>query len=185
MTTDITTPPRKNFGLLYGFINAGASIIWTVILYLGGLALFMSPLSYLGFIIPIVICVLGGLQQKKFQGGYLEFSEALKTTFMILVVGAFFATLFNFVLLNYIDVPFRQAMMQEAAAKAERMMEKFGMPQDQIDKAVEDMLNGNNYTLGKQFLGFAFWCIGLFVVALIVSAIIKKKRPPFENTFNQ
>jgi hypothetical protein len=178
-------PAQKNIGVLYGLINAGASIIFTVILYLGGVSLFLSALSYLGIAIPIVICVLGGLQQRKVQGGYLEFAEALKTTFMILVIGGFIATLFNYILLNYIDVPFRQALMQATAEKAERMMEKFGMPQDQIDKAVEDMLNGNNYTLGKQLLGFAFWCIGLFVVALIVSAIIKRKRPPFENSFNQ
>jgi hypothetical protein len=75
--------------------------------------------------------------------------------------------------------------MQAAAEKAEQMMEKFGMPQDQIDKAVDDMLNGNNYTIGKLFLGFAFRCIGWFVVAIIVSAIIKRKRPPFDNSFNQ
>jgi hypothetical protein len=185
MTTDITASPKKNFGLLYGFINAGASIIWTVILYLGGVSLFMSPLSYVALAIPIVICVLGGLQQRKSQGGFLEFSEALKVTFMILVIGSFISTVFDFILFNYIDVPFRQALTQEAAEKAERMLERLGMPQDQIDKAMDEALNKNSYSIGNQFLGFAFRCIGLFVVALIVSAIIKKKRPPFENTFNQ
>jgi len=176
---------KKNIGVLYGLLNAGVAILFTVALYLGGVKAFMGPVAYLGWCFPIIICVLGGLQLRKQQGGYLEFSEALKVTFQILVIGSIIYTLFQYVLFNYIDVAFRQALMQEAAAKAERWMEKLGMPQEQIDKAVEDMLNGNSYTIGKLFLGFAFGCIGWFVVSLIVSAIIKRKRPPFENSFNQ
>lgn len=181
----IETLPQKNIGLIYGLLNGGVAVAFTVILYLAGVQSFLSPVAYLGFVFPIVICVLGGIQQRKQQGGFLEFSQALKVTFLILVIGSLIATLFQYVLFNYIDVPFRQALMQESAAKAERMMEKFGMPQEQIDKAMEEMLNGNSYTLGRLFLGFAFGCIWWFIVALIVSAIIKRKRPPFENTFNQ
>ena len=183
MTT--TEAPKKNIGLLFGLINAGVSIVWTVILYLGGIKLFTSPLNYLGIVFPIVICVMGGLQQRKLQGGYLEFSEALKVTFLILVIGSLISTIFDYILLNYIDVPFREALMQDAAEKAERMLAKLGMPQEKIDEAMEQAMNKNNYTIGKQLLGFAFRCIGLFIVALIVSAIIKRKRPPFDNSFNQ
>jgi hypothetical protein len=182
MSTDTS---QKNTGLLFGFINGGVSIVITVLLYLGGVKTFMGPLSWIGLIVPIVLCVLGGLQQKKLQGGYLEFAEALKTTFMILVLGALLSTLFDYILFNYIDIPFRQALMQETAEKAEQMMEKLGMPQSQIDKATEQMLNGNNYGIGNLLLSFAFRCIGWFVIALIVSAIIKRKRPPFDNSFNQ
>lgn len=180
-----TETSQKNIGPLYGLINGGVVIVYTVLLYLGGIKAYLSPLSWLAIVIPIVICVLGGLQQRKLQGGYLEFAEALKVTFMILVLGSLLSTIFDYILFNYIDVPFRQALMQEAADKAEKMMEKFGMPQEQIDKAMDELLNGNNYTMGKLFLGFAFRCIGLFVVALIVSLIIRRKRPPFDNSFNQ
>jgi hypothetical protein len=176
---------QKNIAPLYGLINGGVSVVITVCLYLGGVKAFMSSLSWIGLAAPIVVCVLGGLQLRKLQGGYLDFGEALKTTFLILVLGALLSTIFDYILFNYIDVPFRQALMQETAEKAELMMEKLGMPQSQIDKATEQMLNGNNYSMGNLFLGFAFRCIGWFVVALIVSAIIKRKRPPFENSFNQ
>lgn len=176
---------KKNVGVLYGLINAGAAIVFTVILYLGGAKMFVNPVAYVGICIPIVICVLGGLQHRKQLGGYMEFGEALKVTFLILVIGSLIATIFQFVLFNYIDIPFRQALAQESAQKAEQWMHRMGMPQDKIDQATEDILNGNSYTLGKLFLGFAFGCIWWFIVALVVSAIIKKKRPPFENTFNQ
>jgi hypothetical protein len=59
------------------------------------------------------------------------------------------------------------------------------MSQEKIDEAVEQMLNTNAFTIGKMFFGFALRCIGMFILALIVSAIMKKKRPVFENTINQ
>lgn len=181
----IESSSKKNTGVLYGLINAGVAIVFTVILYLGGAKMFVSPFAYVGMVLPVAVCVIGGLQHRKQLGGYLEFSEALKVTFLILVIGSLIATVFQFILFNYIDVPFREALAQVTAEKAEQLMRRFGASEDQIDKAVQDTLNGNSYTLGKLFLGFAFGCIWWFIVALVVSAIIKRKKPPFENTFNQ
>jgi hypothetical protein len=109
----------------------------------------------------------------------------LKATFLILVIGALIATVFQFVLFNYIDVSFREALAQVTAEQAEKLMRRFGAPEAQIDEAVEKTLNQNNYTIGRLLLGFVFSCIWWFIVALIVSAIIKRKRPVFENSFNQ
>jgi len=176
---------NKNIGVLYGLINAGAAIVFTVILYLCGAKTFVSPVAYIGRCIPLVICVLGGLQYRKQLGGYMEFSEALKITFQILVIGSLGATIFQFVLFNYIDVPFRQAVAQASIPSVERFLRWLGMPDEQIDKAVEETLNENNYTIGRLLMGFVLGCIGLFIVSLIVSVFIKRKRPPFENTFNQ
>jgi hypothetical protein len=181
----VESSSSKNLGVLYGLINAGVAIVFTVILYLGGAKMFVSPVAYIGVVLPIVVCVIGGLQIKKQRGGYLEFSEALKATFLILVIGSLIATLFQFILFNYIDVSFREAMAQVTAEQAEKLMRRFGAPEDDIDKAVEETLNKNNYTIGRLLLGFVFGCIWWFIVALIVSAIIKRKRPQFENTFNQ
>jgi hypothetical protein len=183
MTVESSSP--KNLGVLYGLINAGVAIVFTVILYLGGAKMFVSPIAYLGMVLPIAVCVIGGLQIRKQRGGYLEFSEALKATFLILVIGALIATVFQFVLFNYIDVSFREALAQVTAEQAEKLMRRFGAPEAQIDEAVEKTLNQNNYTIGRLLLGFVFSCIWWFIVALIVSAIIKRKRPVFENSFNQ
>lgn len=181
----IESSSKKNTGVLYGLINGAVGIVFTVILYLGGAKMFVSPVAWVGLVLPIVVCVIGGLQHRKQQGGYIEFSEALKLTFLILVIGALIATIFQYILFNYIDVPFREALAQVSAEKAEEFMRRFGATEEQIDKAVEETLNGNNYTIGKLFLSFGMGCILWFIVALIVSAIIKRKRPPFENTFNQ
>lgn len=170
----------KNQGLMYGVICGLVSIFVTVILYLIGVKAFMGPLSFLGFAIPIAIGVLAGLARKKAQGGFLEFREALQTAFLVMVIGTVISVLFNYVLLNYIDVPFREALAQETAETQARWMQKFNAPQDQIDKAVADTLNGNNYTLAKMLLSAAFISIFWFLMSLIVAAIIKKKKPVFE-----
>jgi hypothetical protein len=173
-----------NQAAIYGLINAGVAIVFTVILYLGGAKMFVSPIAYVGVVLPIVVCVIGGLQIRK-QQGYLEFGDALKVTFLILVIGSFIATIFHFILFNYIDVPFRQALAQETAEKAAELMRKFGASEEKIDQAVQDTLSKNNYTVGRLLLGFVFGCIWWFIVALVVSAIIKRKQSPFENSFNQ
>lgn len=182
MTIESTSSP-KNLGVLYGLICGGVSIVFTVILYLSGAKTFVSPFAWCGIVLPIVVCVIGGLQIRKQRGGYLEFSEALKATFLILVIGSLISTAFQYVLFNFIDVSFREALAQVTAEQVEKMMRKFGATDTQIDEAVQKTLSKNNYTIGNLLLGFVFSCIGSFIIALIVSAIIKRKRPPFENTF--
>lgn len=177
---------KMNSGLLYGLIAAGAAIIFSLVLYILGASYFVHPISNLAFAIPIVFAVLAGIAQKKEQGGYLQFSEALKTVFTVFVLWSFLATTFSYILLNFIDEPFKQAMAQIAAEQTEKWMTKFGAPQKDIDKAVEEALTGNQFNLKTQFLGFAFWSIVWFLVSLIIAAIIKKKKPEFEvDSFNQ
>ena len=181
-----TASSGKNISLLYGLLYGGVNILFTVLLYLGGVERFMSPWASIVYIPPIAFAFLAAIQQKKQQGGYLEFSEALKTTFLVLVTGTLISVAFEYILYNYIDVPFGQALTQAAAEKLSEAMEKSKlMSPDKIDEMTEKMLSTNNYSLGKMFLGFAIKCILLFILSLIVSAIIKKKRPVFENTINQ
>lgn len=170
---------KNSIGVTYGLISGLASVIFSLMLYLGGVKWFVNPVAYIGFLIPIVIAVLAALKLKKQEGGYMEFPAALKVTFTTFVIGTVISTLFSYVLFNFIDIPFREALTQETTVKMQEMMQKFGAPQEAIDKATEDALKGNNYTFGKQMLGTAFFCIFWFVVSLIIAAIVKKKKPAF------
>lgn len=170
---------KSNVGVTYGLISGLASVLFSLVLYLGGVKWFVHPVAYTGFAIPIIIAVLAGLKQKKLNGGYLEFAEALKVVFTTFVIGSLISVVFTYVLFNVIDVPFREALTQESVVKTQQMMQKFGASQEQIEKSTEEMMNGNNYSIGRQLLGTAFFCIFWFVISLIISAIIKKKKPEF------
>jgi len=180
-TNSVSTKTALTFGLIGGI----ALCIFNLCLYLGGVQYFLSGVSMLGYLIITVVAVLAGLQQKKLNGGYLETNEALKVVFMVFALGFLLQTLFFFVLLNYVDVPFREALAQASAEKAAELMKKWGASQSQIDEATKNSMDTNNYKLSSQFLGYAVMCIVSFIVSLIIAVIIRKKRPPFENSFKQ
>jgi hypothetical protein len=171
--------------LLYGVLYGLTSIALTVIMYLAGIEVWMSKISYLGIVIPVAFAFLVAVQLKKQQGGYLEFSHSLKTIFKVMVIGLLLSMIFDYILLNYIDKPFNEALMQATQEQMERELIKKGMSQEKIDEFLENIGNANKYALAVYGLTFAIRCILHFVLALVVSAIMKRKQPVFENSFNQ
>jgi fructose-specific phosphotransferase system IIC component len=180
----MTNASGKSPILLYGVLFGVTSIALTVIMYLGGIGVWMSKISYLGIAIPVAFAFFVAYQLRK-QDGYLEFSDCLKSIFKVMVIGLLLSMIFDYVLLNYIDKPFNEALMQATQQEMERELIKKGMSQDKIDEFLENMGKANKYALAVYGLTFAIRCIIHFVLALIVSAIMKKKRPVFENSFNQ
>ena len=170
---------KPNVLLQYGLISGLVSILFLVILYLGGTKLFTNPIAFLGYALPIVFAVLACVKQKKLNGGYLEFKEALKISFGVLVISSLAATLLTYVLFNFIDTAFRESMVQVSIEMTQKFMQKFNAPQDAIDKAVQELTTSNPYALGKLIFQFVLACILWFIFALIISAIVKKKRPEF------
>lgn len=170
---------KTNIGVTYGLISGLVSVVFSVILYLGGVQWFVHPVAYLGYVLPIVVAVLAGLRKRKMDGGFIDFAGGLKVAFTTFVIGTFISILFTYVLFNYIDVPFREALAQETAEKARQMMQKFGLGEADIEKATEQMMDSNSFSLSKQLLGGAFSCILWFMISVIIAAIIKKKRPEF------
>ncbi|HYE54759.1 MAG TPA: DUF4199 domain-containing protein [Chitinophagaceae bacterium] len=170
---------KQNVFLTYGLISGIVSILFALMLYLGGTEWFLHPVAYLGFAIPIVFAVIAAVKHKRNNGGYMSFGEALKGVFLVFVIGSLLSTAFNYIMFNFVDVPFAQALTQASAEKTSEFMEKFGASQEDIDKMVENSFKGNPYSLGKMFFGFVFGCIIWFIIALIIAAIVKKKRPEF------
>lgn len=161
----------------YGLISALAGVLFYIILYLGGVKMFMSPVAYIAYLIPIVFATLAALKAKSNNGGFLEFSEALKITFGVFVITSLATSVLSYVLMNFIDTDFAQAMQQATLEMTEKMMKKFGASQDQIDKALTEASKKSPFTIGKIALGFAISCILWFLFSLIISAIVKKKNP--------
>jgi hypothetical protein len=170
---------QQNVILTYGLLGGLISILAFVLLYFAGAQAFVNPLAFGLAIIPITMMVLACRAKKKQNEGYLTFAEGLKTAFGVSVVMSLCSRLVNYVVFNFVDVAFRERLTQLTMEKAEAMMKKFGVAQDQIDKAIQKMATENQFSLGKTIQGFAFECIFWFIVALIVAAIVKKKKPEF------
>ena len=170
---------KQNVFVAYGIISGIVVIIFTLGLYLGGIEWFMNPIAFVVYVLPIVIAVLASVKQKKLQGGYLSFGEALKGSFLVFVITGLLSSIFIYILFNYIDVPFRDALSQKSAEISRQMMERFGMKEDDIDRATDDILSGRAYSVRSMAINFAVYCVIYFIVSLIIAAIVKRKKPEF------
>lgn len=169
---------KDNIFLIYGLLSALASILFFVALYLNGADTFMKPIAYFSYVIPIVFAVIAAVKTKKTEG-YLPYSKALKTIFGILVISSFCLSLFSFILNNYIDPAFAERMLQLTIQKAQEMMQKFNVPQAEIEKQIKTMMSMEMYSFTSIMKGFVYQCIFLFLLSLIIAAIVKKNKPEF------
>ncbi len=172
---------QPNTGLPYGLISGLIVVIITLALYLGGIDMYMSPAAFLTYLVMITFAVVAALKKRKINGGYLSFKEALKITFTVFAVALLLQTVFVYILFNFIDVSFKEAMMQASMDKAEQMMRKFGLPDSEIEKATDPKRAMDQFSILGVLLGYAMTCIVAFIFSLLISAIVKKNKPEFPN----
>lgn len=170
---------RKNPGPAYGLIAGLIIVVVTLLQYLGGVDMYLSPVGYVSYLVIITFAVLAALKSRKQYGGSLPFAEALKITFTVFAIAMLMQTLFAYILFNFIDVPFKQALSQEVLIKTERMMHRFGASDEQITKALDEARSSDQFTLGRMTLGYAISCIVSFILCLLISVIVKKNKPVF------
>lgn len=172
---------KSNVGLNYGLIAGLIITVITLLQYLGGLDMYLSPIGYISYIVIITMAVLAALRVRKSNEGFLEFSQALKVTFTVFAIALLIQTIFTFILFNYIDVSFKEAVSQEVMNKTEQMMKKFGASDSQIDQALESERTKDQFAFSRVLLGYAISCIVSFIFCLLISLIVKKSKPAFNN----
>ena len=176
-----TAAPKSNVGLNYGLIAGLVITVITLLQYLGGLDMYLSPVGYVSYLVIITMAVLAALKVKKNNEGFLEFSQALKVTFTVFAIALLIQTIFTYVLFNFIDVSFKEAVSQEVMNKTEQMMKKFGASDSQIDAALESERTKDQFAFTRVLLGYALSCIVAFIFCLLISLIVKKSKPAFNN----
>ncbi len=123
---------------------------------------------------------------RKKIGGYWSFKEALGSIFIMFFTQAIIVLFFSTIFGKFIEPSYPAKMKEIASSSAQRMMEKMGMDQDQIDKAMTE----TEVKFEKQFnpgvkdllITIATSAIMYFIGALIFAAIFKKEQPIFAST---
>jgi hypothetical protein len=145
--------------------------------YLGGIRAFMGPVSYLGYGVLVGWGVAAVLIRKKDNGGYLDFQEAVKTCFRIFVIGLALQTLFYWLLLNSFDPHFKQVLAQAYSVKTKEVYQSMGgMSEDQAQRAIDSERGADPFSLGRILMGLAQIYIVLFIVALLIAAVVRRKK---------
>lgn len=169
---ETTKPSLFKPAVPYGLILAGASIVFSLLLY--SLNLMMNQgLAYLGYLIMIVVVVLAIKNFKDKHGnGYLSFGQGFQTGLFVVLIASVISAIYTWLFFAYFDPEMVQKMIEMAE---EKMLESQpDMPQEQLDTAMK---------FTKMFMSpawMAIWgtiwniVIGI-IISLIVSAIMKKE----------
>jgi hypothetical protein len=159
-------------GLRYGLMVTLASIIFSTVLQL--LNINGSGASSLGFIILIVGMVFGMKYYKDWNGGIMSFGQGFNIGALIAVINGLISSVFAAFYIAFID----KSAMTAGLEKARQDMEKRGMSDAEIDKAMEMSAMFTSPTSIFIF-GFIISVVVGIIIALIISAIMKKEKNAF------
>jgi len=161
---------------IYGLTAGLALIGYTLLLYRFGVQAFLGMWAHLGTLMVFALAASAAIAQKKMNGGYLEFREALKAAYAVIVIAFAMQTLLTWALMNYIDIPFRQAVEPEVLKRHGDMLKQMGAPADQIEKTIAEERGQNQYTFKAVLRGLFITYILYFLVAVLIAVIVKKKK---------
>jgi low temperature requirement protein LtrA len=166
---------KKN-GITYGIVLGVISILTTTLIYVIDLDLFVNMwVGVIGIVINIIIGVIIVSKTKRQLNNIITFKEAFTVYFIAAAIGGLISILFYYLLFNVVD-PGAKATVQELTVKMTvGMMEKFGAPSAEINKAVEELQKTDNYSIGSLLKGYAFALIMYAVFGLILALIFRSK----------
>lgn len=163
--------------VLYGGIATLGMIAVTLATYKAGPAAFLKLTVELMYLIPLVCGLIAALVGRERQGGYLEFRNALRIIFGILVLAVALQGLFTWLLVNVIDPHFGDALRPVWLANTEAAYRRFGMPDDEVKRNIDSLKGTNPFSFASVMLGLARIYIVGFLISLILAAIVKRKKP--------
>jgi hypothetical protein len=102
--------------------------------------------------------------------GHLDFKTVLRTAFGVFIVTNLFYYVFDFVLFNMVD--------KSLADLQKTMMIDYYTPNiktvQETKEITDNILNGNFHTISSLAFGFAKGAIGGFLLAVLISFLVKK-----------
>jgi Na+/H+-dicarboxylate symporter len=178
--TTTPAPTLISSALKNGAILGVISIAITLLLYVADYTLMADwKVGLLSFAIFIGYAIYAGINYRKEIGGFIDFGKAFQHGFIIFAVSALISTLFNIVLYTVVDPELPSKLTEASVEAAAKMMENFGMPEEQMDEALEKTREdtAKRFTVGGLATGYLFALIFCAIFALITGAIVKKKVP--------
>lgn len=177
---ELTAPGLQQNAIKHALILSGISIVLTLIYYVVDYTLLATiKIGLLSLVIFLGYGIYAGIAYRKEIGGFLSFKHAFIHGFLVFAVSALISTVFSMLLYTIIDPELGQKLTDVSVQNAEEMMRGFGMPEDQLDEALEKARTDavDRYTVGGLALSYVWALIGCAVFALISGAIVKKKPP--------
>lgn len=119
---------------------------------------------------------------RKERGGYVSFKEAYMFGLLTMIMSGVINLMYTAVLYGVIDPELPNKLFEAVVESTVRMMESFGLPDSEIDKAIEQLEDQpDQFSIMAMVKNFPIQILVYAAISLIMAAIFKKERPPFED----
>ena len=162
-----------NFGLYYGLF------LISLLLYAYAIDInFFVSYWYAGLVFVSFFVngfwVLGSL--KKAQDGFMSFKEGFSVFFISNALALLISAVLTFLIFSVIDPELQNTVKELTILTTTEMMENFNLPMDQMDKAIEDIRNQDNFSLVAQIKGYFSTLAISSIMGLLFALILKKNK---------
>lgn len=166
-------PPIKNGIYMGGVLVALALIAYVV----NSTWLFHPGLRIAaGLLVPLYFMYRTITEQRLEEEGKISFGEALKAGFIAFLVGTLIYSLFQYVLVNFIDTGLQEVAKEQMLAYMDKFAGMAGAESEELLETVRTELDkqGNLFGFGSTALSWMQGLIGGFILSAIMSAILKR-----------
>ena len=165
-------------GILIGLLG----IIINVLIYVINPAFFANiSFALILFVVYITAYFFAMYSIRKTNDGYLSFKEAYFVALGVMMISTFVELSFKLVLYNVIDTELAGFIQNKTVENTTALMERFNVPEEEIEKAVEKIDVEGQYSAISMLKGYGWGILISAVVALIIAAIVKKDKQTFES----
>lgn len=164
------------YGLLAGFFSLGLGFIY----YLFSSAIFSSfwlpTLTGLGSLaVVILLATLGAITYRNQNQGVITLGQGIGTALMVFTTAAVFSIATQWIIPNLIDKQYPERTSALLKEKVGAQMEKWGAPDEAIEKAMKDMgpekFNPDAAATAKNF---GIMMIFYVIISVVIGAFVKR-----------
>jgi hypothetical protein len=168
-------PTPKSIAINNGLYLGGILALISVLIYAVNLDLFTEWwLGIILFLVVVVYGVLTAIKSRTSLGGFISFKQAFTSYFITIAIGTFIATIVGIAIFTFIDPEAATYLNEQILLLTKQTMERFGMPQEAMQAALDEAAKKDNFSLGMQSQAFVFRLAFYAVIGLIVALIVKK-----------
>lgn len=164
---------KKN-GITFGVISGVISILITTGIYVIDINLFVSWwVTTVALLVPFVLAIILLSKTKKELQGNLSFKDAFTTYFIMALIGVLMSAAFNILLFNFIDPSLKETIKELTLKISAEMMQKFGAPTADINKALKTINETDQFSVGAQLQGILSSIVVTSIFGLVLAAFFK------------
>ena len=168
-------PTPKSIAVNNGLYLGGILALISVLIYAVNVDLFTEWwLGIILFLVVVVYGVLTAIKSRTSLGGFISFKQAFTSYFITIAIGTLIATIVGIAIFTFIDPEAATYLNEQILLLTKQTMERFGMPQEAMQAALDEAAKKDNFSLGMQSQAFVFRLAFYAVIGLIVALIVKK-----------